>query len=345
LPDATVPEASKVPIQPTIPAPVQTAEQPSQEPIADQTKAPDVPEGTVPEASESPTDVPIPIPVPPADGQLDAKTSSLSGTTKAEIGIGVGVVVVVALLLLALALRRRKPAGYEGGLGTMASCEGDMQDFEGLGQAAPLVSGTEGLAALPLAAAPVAGSMQGVTPRVVVIGSTSVGKTSLINQIISSRFDLLTAPTTGTAFHLYKSDHPIHPEVELWDTAGMERFWSVNTSFYREAAGAILVFDLTSYASFEEMGSWLREFIAHAPANPAIVLCGNKCDLGGSMEVDEDAVRIFCQDHHLSYYQTSALSGNGVSEMMCALLSQIPMSQVAVSTAQAVGSEKSWTCY
>jgi small GTP-binding protein len=189
------------------------------------------------------------------------------------------------------------------------------------------------------------GSVRRAVPRIVVIGSTSVGKTALIHQIIFSQFDPMTSPTTGTAFYQYISDHPTHSEVQLWDTAGMERFHSLNTAYYRDAAGAILVFDLTNYVTFQEIGSWLTEFMSQAHPNPAMVLCGNKCDLGGAMEVDLDDVRLFCQEHHMSYYQTSAVSGNGVSEMVHAVLSHIPVFQVPVSTEILLPEKPSGCCY
>jgi small GTP-binding protein len=169
-------------------------------------------------------------------------------------------------------------------------------------------------------------------PRVVVIGTAAVGKTALINRIIHSRFDTITQPTTGTAFYEYKSDHPVHPEVQHWDTAGKERYRSVNSVFYREAIAAILTFDLTSFQSFQELESWLNEFITNAQPNPTVVLCGNKCDLGDQLEVEPDDIRQFCDAHQLSFFQTSACTGEGVAELMAGLLNGIPALQAPTST-------------
>jgi small GTP-binding protein len=171
------------------------------------------------------------------------------------------------------------------------------------------------------------------SPRIVVIGSASVGKTCLINRIVECKFSSVTAPTTGTAFYAYRPEHPDHPEIQLWDTAGMERYRSLNKVFYREAVGAILVFDLTSYSSFQDLDSWLREFIANARSNPCIVLCGNKSDLQDEREVQENEIVSFCADHDsLNFFETSAQTGDGVSRMMKCLLDLLPKEAFAIQT-------------
>ena len=163
-------------------------------------------------------------------------------------------------------------------------------------------------------------------PRIVLIGSTSVGKTSLINRIIDDKFEPFTSPTTGTAFFQYHTKDPDHPEIQIWDTAGMERYRSLNRIFYHEAVGAILCFDLTNKRTFDDLESWLDEFITEAPPNPSIVLVGNKCDLSDVIEVENDEIQVFAKEHHLRYFTTSAFNGDGVNEMLNALLSMIPKS-------------------
>ena len=177
--------------------------------------------------------------------------------------------------------------------------------------------------------------MQGVgqkKPKVVLIGSASVGKTSLINRIIENKFEPMTSPTTGTAFFEYTPKNPDRPAIEIWDTAGMERYRAVNVVFYREAVGAILVFDLTSYQSFKDLEGWHNEFVSMSPQNPQIVLVGNKCDCTDEFEVDNDEIQAFANDKHINYYATSALSGEGVDEMLDALLAMIPKENACVVT-------------
>jgi len=166
--------------------------------------------------------------------------------------------------------------------------------------------------------------MKPQAPRVVVIGSASVGKTSLINRIVSSTFSP-TTPTTGTAFFQYKGEAHGDREIQIWDTAGMERYRSVNNVFYREAVAALLVFDLSCYTSFEDLEPWLQEFIANARPNASVLLCGNKCDRAAEREVEDDEIVTFCRGHgDLNFFEVSALSGEGVDTMMKALFEMLP---------------------
>lgn len=170
------------------------------------------------------------------------------------------------------------------------------------------------------------------TPHVVVIGSASVGKTSLINRIIENKYDPITSPTTGSAFFQYKSNNPNHPEIQLWDTAGMERYRSLNSIFYREAVAAVLVFDITKFTSFQELDDWLKEFITQAPPNPSIVIAANKNDLRDDAEVTPEDIQAYASQHQLDYFATSAFTGENVEEMIDCLLNKIPKVPSTVET-------------
>jgi Ras-related protein Rab-5C len=188
--------------------------------------------------------------------------------------------------------------------------------------------------------------MHAPSPRVVVIGSTFAGKTALIKRIMELRFDDRTETTTGTAFFLYKSDHPKHPEIQIWDTAGMERYRSVNSLYYREAVAAILVFDLTRLGSFQELESWRDEFLTNAPPNPTIIVCANKCDLMDEIEVEPDEIQQFCNTYDLPLFQTSAFTGEGINPAIRELLDRIPLIEAPESTilTPALSEEKKCKC-
>jgi Ras-related protein Rab-5C len=237
----------------------------------------------------------LPIPVP---------RSSSKGLVA---GIVIGVLLFVGLIAVLgfFLLRHRKP------------------------RFAPLLAGTDEL------------YMQSVfgneapAPPIVVIGCPSVGKTSLINRIVGRKFTSITAPTTGAAVHTYTPLSPDLPEVQIWDTPGMDRYRSQAKAFYREAVGAIVVFDLTSYATFQELDSWIREFIAAAPPNPAIVICGNKADLQDEREVEADEVAAFCTSHDgAPYFEASAYTGRGIEELVTTLLMKLPKEGTVETTAQ-----------
>ncbi len=102
--------------------------------------------------------------------------------------------------------------------------------------------------------------------------------------------------------------------VQLWDTAGQERFRSVTRSYYRGAASALLVYDITLRESFLNLGTWLADIRALASPQIAIVLVGNKTD-NADREVSVDEAGKWAQRHGLDFVETSALSGQGVDDV------------------------------
>lgn len=181
-------------------------------------------------------------------------------------------------------------------------------------------------------------------PRIVVIGSAAVGKTTLIARVIENRFESKTAPTTGTAFNEFHTNDPEKPIIQIWDTAGMERYRSLNKVFYQEAIGALLCFDLTSYRSFQEIDSWLKEFITQAPPNPIVILVGTKADIHDNIEVEPEEIQQYASTNHLQYFATSALTGEGVEEMLKALIQLVPKVDANVTTNPLVPLEEKKKC-
>ena len=161
--------------------------------------------------------------------------------------------------------------------------------------------------------------------KVVFIGKSNAGKTSLVTRVTENRFDNNTRPTTSTAHFSFKPDES-DPDLEItfWDTAGMEKYRAINQIYYREAVGAILVFDLTARDSFEELDMWKGDFLAGDPQpNAILILAGNKCDLGSPVVTEEEA-RTWAEDNGVLYFQVSAKTGEGVAELVDALVKTIP---------------------
>jgi Ras-related protein Rab-4B len=104
-------------------------------------------------------------------------------------------------------------------------------------------------------------------------------------------------------------------KLQIWDTAGQERFRSVTRSYYRGAAGALLVYDITHRETYTHVSSWLAD--ARSLANPdiVIVMVGNKSDLDESREVSFLEASRFAQENDLIFLETSARTGAGVSEV------------------------------
>lgn len=161
-------------------------------------------------------------------------------------------------------------------------------------------------------------------PRVVFIGPANVGKTSLVNRIVQGTMGT-TRPTTGCSYIQWETHHPKHPTLEMWDTAGMERFRAVNAAFYREAKGAFFVFDLGSYQTFEGLDWWYDTFISSAQVGIPIILIANKCDRDeGDIEVMDDEIQTWANDKGVTWMKASAATGENVKEMMERMIDLIP---------------------
>ncbi|XP_048349035.1 ras-related protein Rab-4B isoform X2 [Sphaerodactylus townsendi] len=102
-------------------------------------------------------------------------------------------------------------------------------------------------------------------------------------------------------------------KLQIWDTAGQERFRSVTRSYYRGAAGALLVYDITR-ETYNALTNWLTDARTLASPNIVIILCGNKKDLDADREVTFLEASRFAQENELMFLETSALTGENVEE-------------------------------
>jgi len=169
--------------------------------------------------------------------------------------------------------------------------------------------------------------------KFIIIGDAATGKSCLLHRFIDDKFRKESTHTIGVEFGSKIIEVGGHfVKLQIWDTAGQERFRSVTRSYYRGAAGAILVYDITSRESYNHVSSWLND--AKALANPdiAIVLVGNKIDLAQEREVSFLEASRFAQENDLMFLETSALTGEGVQEVFlkCArtILSKIESGQL-----------------
>jgi small GTP-binding protein len=90
--------------------------------------------------------------------------------------------------------------------------------------------------------------------KVVVVGASGVGKTAIVSQLVNKTFKTESQPTIGVEFKSYSlSSEEENVKLQIWDTAGQERFRSVSKAYFRNALGAVLVFDLTQKNSFDEL--------------------------------------------------------------------------------------------
>jgi len=103
-------------------------------------------------------------------------------------------------------------------------------------------------------------------------------------------------------------------KLQIWDTAGQEKFRSITRSYYRGAAGALLVYDVTRRDTFEHLTSWLEDCLKYSSPNIVIMLIGNKSDLDSNRQVTEEEGNTFASKHGLHFLETSAKTAENVDE-------------------------------
>uniref|UniRef100_A0A182NS45 Ras-related protein Rab-7 n=1 Tax=Anopheles dirus TaxID=7168 RepID=A0A182NS45_9DIPT len=153
--------------------------------------------------------------------------------------------------------------------------------------------------------------------KVIVLGDSSVGKTSLMNQYVNKRFSNQYKATIGADF--LTKEVVIDERVvtmQIWDTAGQERFQSLGVAFYRGADCCVLVYDTTAPNTFKNLESWRDEFLIQAsPRDPdhfPFVVLGNKIDLE-NRAVSTKRAQQWCQTKNdIPYFETSAKEGINV---------------------------------
>ncbi|KAF0297240.1 Ras-related protein Rab-4B [Amphibalanus amphitrite] len=151
--------------------------------------------------------------------------------------------------------------------------------------------------------------------KFLVIGSAGTGKSCILHQFIENKFKQDSNHTIGVEFgSKIISVGGKSVKLQIWDTAGQERFRSVTRSYYRGAAGALLVYDITSRESFNALSAWLTDARSLASPNIVILMVGNKKDLDAEREVTFLEASRFAQENELMFLETSAMTGEHIEE-------------------------------
>lgn len=159
--------------------------------------------------------------------------------------------------------------------------------------------------------------------KLVLLGDSSVGKTSIVTQYVSGSAPESVNPTIGAAF--VTKDVTVDGqalELLIWDTAGQEVYRGLAPMYYRSALIAIIVYDVTKAESFDSVSYWIRELKTNVEEDIIILVCGNKIDLEEKRAVEFQQASSMAQENGALYAETSAVTGAGVERMF----------QLAIST-------------
>uniref|UniRef100_UPI00358E5A9F ras-related protein Rab-2A n=1 Tax=Myxine glutinosa TaxID=7769 RepID=UPI00358E5A9F len=151
--------------------------------------------------------------------------------------------------------------------------------------------------------------------KYIIIGDTGVGKSCLLLQFTDKRFQPVHDLTIGVEFgaRMITIDGK-QVKLQIWDTAGQESFRSITRSYYRGAAGALLVYDITRRDTFNHLTTWLEDARQHSSSNMVIMLIGNKSDLESRRDVKKEEGEAFAREHGLVFMETSAKTAANVEE-------------------------------
>ena len=163
--------------------------------------------------------------------------------------------------------------------------------------------------------------------QLLTVGDSSVGKTSLITRYANGTFKEEYLATVGLDY--YTKDEIINNKsyhIKLWDTAGQERFKSLTQSYFRNAEGVLLCFDITNTDSFNNLKDWIgsiKENMERQNIFLPLIIIGNKIDMEESREINKENAEKFATENNYKYFETSAKTGENVDEAIKELVNQV----------------------
>ena len=162
-------------------------------------------------------------------------------------------------------------------------------------------------------------STQATGHKIVLLGDSGVGKTCLISRFISGQFDANVNSTNGASYASKKVEYPNLGKtlvLDIWDTAGQEKYKSLTKFFYKDAAMVILVYDITRKESYDNLKNfWYKEIQEYGEKDIVLGIAGNKSDLYDEEAVPEKEARDFAKSINAIYALTSAQNNSGVTKL------------------------------
>ncbi|ERM97555.1 ras-related protein RABF2b isoform X2 [Amborella trichopoda] len=155
-----------------------------------------------------------------------------------------------------------------------------------------------------------------VQAKLVLLGDMGTGKTSLVLRFVKGQFFDFQESTIGAAFFSQTiSLNEATVKFDIWDTAGQERYHSLAPMYYRGAAAAVVVYDITSMDSFLRAQKWVQELQRQGNPTLFMVLVANKVDLASKRKVEEKDGETYARENGLLYMETSAKTAQNVNEL------------------------------
>ena len=158
--------------------------------------------------------------------------------------------------------------------------------------------------------------------KLIIVGESSVGKTSCMSRYVDGKFDEQTKATIGVG--VGKKEVDVDDKkvlLQIWDTAGQERFATLSTGYFRNAHGAIIMYDVTNKDSFDNIQNWIEQ-CNKSEEKRVICIVGNKIDIEERIISKEDGEKK-AEELKLKYFEVSAKSGEGFDALFDYLLKEV----------------------
>ena len=186
---------------------------------------------------------------------------------------------------------------------------------------------------------------QDTTYKVVTIGAESVGKTSITTRFISNTFNQHEPSTVGANYQVFTRDvDGQRVNVQIWDTAGQEKFRSLSPIYFRNSSAAIVVFSLTNRSSFRDLDEWILFFLQHAGNQARVFIVANKSDLIEEFEVSTDEARAWAETNGYPFYLTSAKTAAGVDDLFTSVAVELARTKPKTTVKLKPGEETDRCC-
>ena len=152
--------------------------------------------------------------------------------------------------------------------------------------------------------------------KILLLGDTTVGKTCFLMKYTDKVFNEIHMATIGLDYRLktmtLKSGKTV--KIQIWDTAGQDRFRAITKNYYKSAHGVILIYDITSIQTFENVKSWISQIRDEASANIVIYIVGNKIDIDEERKIKKEEGQKLADEFGFPFTEASAKNGININE-------------------------------
>eukprot|EP00754_Rhynchopus_humris_P010929 Rhum_TRINITY_DN14186_c14_g10::Rhum_TRINITY_DN14186_c14_g10_i1::g.73036::m.73036/K07889/RAB5C; Ras-related protein Rab-5C len=162
--------------------------------------------------------------------------------------------------------------------------------------------------------------------KLVLLGESAVGKSSIVLRFVRQDFLEHQEATIGAAFltQVVNLGDQQSIKFEIWDTAGQERYKSLAPMYYRGAAAAVIVYDITNMDSYIRAKNWVQELQRQGDSSVVIALAGNKSDLSENRVVETAEAQAYADEKNLVFYECSAKANVNINDIFISIAKKLP---------------------